>query len=201
MNKEEYLSQLKKYLKRLSKNDYENAMDYFTEYFEEAGEEGEQRVIKELGTPKAAAADLIANLLEEKASGKKMELKKTSIGNVIGLSFLAIFAAPIGIPLLCAAVMVLLSIVIVIGCLIISAFIFSLSLFLIGGKFVIRGIVAIPFSASGACMIMGIGIACIGLGILMIFAGWYLAGWFRKWVPWIVRKMLKKEREKNEEEC
>ena len=33
LTKEEYLAQLKKYLKRLPKEDYNNAMDYFTEYF------------------------------------------------------------------------------------------------------------------------------------------------------------------------
>ena len=31
LTKEEYLAQLKKYLKRLPKEDYNNAMDYFTE--------------------------------------------------------------------------------------------------------------------------------------------------------------------------
>lgn len=41
LTKEEYLAQLKKYLKRLPKEDYNNAMDYFTEYFEDAGPEGE----------------------------------------------------------------------------------------------------------------------------------------------------------------
>ena len=35
LTKEEYLAQLKKYLKRLPKEDYNNAMDYFTEYFED----------------------------------------------------------------------------------------------------------------------------------------------------------------------
>ena len=39
LTKEEYLAQLKKYLKRLPKEDYNNAMDYFTEYFEDAGPE------------------------------------------------------------------------------------------------------------------------------------------------------------------
>ena len=39
LTKEEYLAQLKKYLKRLPKEDYNNAMDYFTEYFEDAGSE------------------------------------------------------------------------------------------------------------------------------------------------------------------
>ena len=48
LTKEEYLAQLKKYLKRLPKEDYNNAMDYFTEYFEDAGAEGEAALIQDL---------------------------------------------------------------------------------------------------------------------------------------------------------
>ena len=41
-------------------------MEYFTEYFADAGPENEQAVIKELGTPKQAAAELMRNLLDKK---------------------------------------------------------------------------------------------------------------------------------------
>ena len=41
-------------------------MDYFSEYFEEAGPENEAQVIAELGTPKEAARDIISRLLDEK---------------------------------------------------------------------------------------------------------------------------------------
>ena len=58
MNRTEYLKQLDKYLKRLPAEDYQNAMEYFTEYFDEAGPEGEEQVIRELGTPKEAASEL-----------------------------------------------------------------------------------------------------------------------------------------------
>lgn len=66
LTKEEYLAQLKKYLKRLPKEDYNNAMDYFTEYFEDAGPEGEAALIQELGTPKEAAYEILDNLITEK---------------------------------------------------------------------------------------------------------------------------------------
>ena len=56
LTKEEYLAQLKKYLKRLPKEDYNNAMDYFTEYFEETDEEGAKELMNELGTPKEVAS-------------------------------------------------------------------------------------------------------------------------------------------------
>ena len=59
MTSGEYLKQLEKYLRKLPQSDYEDAMEYFTEYFADAGPENEQAVIKELGTPKQAAAELM----------------------------------------------------------------------------------------------------------------------------------------------
>ena len=48
MTSGEYLNQLQKYLKKLPQSDYEDAMEYFTEYFADAGPEKEQAVIEEL---------------------------------------------------------------------------------------------------------------------------------------------------------
>lgn len=66
MTKQAYLDQLRKYLKKLPAADYADAMEYFTEYFEEADEEQAQQLMRELGTPKEAARDLIQNLLDKK---------------------------------------------------------------------------------------------------------------------------------------
>ena len=89
LTKEEYLAQLKKYLKRLPKEDYNNAMDYFTEYFEDAGPEGEAALIQELGTPKEAAYEILDNLITEKRKDPD-----TPIWKIIFLTFLSICAAP-----------------------------------------------------------------------------------------------------------
>ena len=56
MSREEYLNQLHKYLRKLPRQDYEDAMEYFTEYFQETDEEGAEELMKELGTPKEAAS-------------------------------------------------------------------------------------------------------------------------------------------------
>ena len=55
MSKEEYLNQLHKYLRKLPRQDYEDAMEYFTEYFQETDEEGAEELMKELESkdPKA----------------------------------------------------------------------------------------------------------------------------------------------------
>lgn len=71
MTRNEYMEQLKKYLKRLPKEDYDNAIEYFSEYFDEAGPENEQQVMKELGEPKEAARELLLNLLQESVGDGK----------------------------------------------------------------------------------------------------------------------------------
>ena len=55
MTKTEYMKVLSKKLRRLPKEDYERAVEYFEEYFADAGPENEQKAIEDLGTPEEAA--------------------------------------------------------------------------------------------------------------------------------------------------
>lgn len=71
MTRNEYMEQMKKYLKRLPKEDYDNAIEYFAEYFDEAGPENEQQVMEELGEPREAARELLLNLLQESVGDSK----------------------------------------------------------------------------------------------------------------------------------
>lgn len=110
MSREEYLNQLHKYLRKLPRQDYEDAMEYFTEYFQETDEEGAEELMKELGTPKEAARELMANLLNKKiedhqnyeTDGQTRAEQKGSGKHVVWIALLVLFAAPVGAPLLAA---------------------------------------------------------------------------------------------------
>ena len=65
MTKSEYMKKLSYSLRRLPKEDFNQAIDYFEEYFAEAGEENEQQAIEDLGSPEDAAKELIMNLAEK----------------------------------------------------------------------------------------------------------------------------------------
>lgn len=72
MTKERYLKELGHYLRHLPKYEYDNAMAYFTEYFEDAGPENEQSVIADLGSPKQAAKEMFGKVASERSGWPRM---------------------------------------------------------------------------------------------------------------------------------
>ena len=98
MTRTEYIAKLTKYLRKLPQKDYEEALEYFMEYFEEAGPENEARVIAELGTPKEAAHEVISRLLDEKIIEEKSSLRNKT--TILWIAILAVLASPVALPIL-----------------------------------------------------------------------------------------------------
>ena len=200
MTSGEYLNQLQKYLKKLPQSDYEDAMEYFTEYFADAGPEKEQAVIEELGTPKQAAAELMMNLLDRKIDEreameqeeKRKEKKKTTGANVVWIAILALFAAPIGAPILISILIVLLCAALCVALLDMSVFLIAVAGVVVGVKMLLRGILAVSVSFGGFCFITGMGILLIGISILCAVFGVYFAKWMGQLFVWYTRKVTKK---------
>lgn len=121
MNREEYLKELKRYLKRLPADDYQNAMDYFTEYFDEAGPAGEQEVMAELGSPKEAAAELLSGLLDKKLDAENTT-RKHSPFSLLSTIVLTLCAAPVAAPMALALLALLFAGLLVLACGILCVF-------------------------------------------------------------------------------
>ena len=66
MNKETYLQDLRKALKILPQSDRDEAIEFYEEYFEEAGPENEAKVIEELGAPKSLAKKILVDVVDRK---------------------------------------------------------------------------------------------------------------------------------------
>ena len=64
MNKDEYLKELRKNLKILKQSDRDEAIEFYEEYFDEAGVENEAKVIEELGEPKALAKKILVDVVD-----------------------------------------------------------------------------------------------------------------------------------------
>ena len=207
MSKEEYLNQLHKYLRKLPRQDYEDAMEYFTEYFQETDEEGAAELMKELGTPKEAARELMANLLDKKieehqnyeTDGQTRAEKKGSGKHVIWIALLVLFAAPVGVPLLVALAAVVLSLVVCMLAILLCVVLLAACLVIIGGKIIarkilIRGILAVPFSMSGFAMLTGSGLLAMGVGILGVLLCIYLCKWSSMLIAKLVRRITNRKR-------
>ena len=63
MTKNEYLARLKSCLECIDASEREAAVQFYTEYFEDAGEENEEKVMAELGSPEKLARDMDADAL------------------------------------------------------------------------------------------------------------------------------------------
>lgn len=64
MNRVQFMEQLRKLLADIPKEEREEALDYYESYFDDAGEEKEASVIRELGSPGKVAAIIKADLKE-----------------------------------------------------------------------------------------------------------------------------------------
>ena len=62
MNRAQFMEQLKKLLSDISEEERQEALDYYESYFDDAGEDQEANVIRELGSPGKVAAIIKADL-------------------------------------------------------------------------------------------------------------------------------------------
>ena len=70
MSREEFMRQLEKLLMDVSEEEKREALSYYRSYFEDAGEENEERILKELESPEKVAATIKADLgMEQPRSG------------------------------------------------------------------------------------------------------------------------------------
>ena len=213
MNRETYLKELKKYLKRLPEDDYKNAMEYFTEYFEEAGPDHEAEAIRELGSPREAAAELLSALIDEKtgtssSTGDKVQSRRYRSGDpipqgrrsdsplrILLIVCLAIFAAPVALPLAASAFVLLLAGVAIVVSVVFCIFICSVSMVLVGIYSVIRAFALLTVSLPGFLVIAGGGLLSVGLGCLLFIASLFLCKWFITWLVRLIQKMIGKRKE------
>lgn len=198
MNREEYLRELSKYLKKLPKKDYDDTMNYFEEYFDEVGVEGEQDLIRELGSPSVAASEILSKLLNENISKRESKDKffyfgENRISRTFLIAILCIFAAPIGIPLTIAAIAITFSFFIVCLSLVLASFSFVFAGILITIKLAVVGIITIfSSSVSGGMILLGSGLIVLGITGLLFIAGKsavnFLINLFKKSISYISRK-------------
>ena len=197
MTKKEYMKKLAYQLRRLPKKDYDKAMDYFEEYFEDAGTEHEQKAIQDLGTPEEAASALILDLAQENAAKPPKTMKRRF--SALWIAVLALFAAPIALPLalgiLAVIGAVILGILAGVGGILISA------LAAVAGSIlgIIGGIAIIPQTFGGGLITIGFSLMMIGCGILVTYFTILLARWLIVKLAGLLGRLVRRGGRRHEE--
>lgn len=189
MTKNEYMEQLRKKLKRLPREDFNKAIEYFEEYFADAGEENIIQAIEDLGSPQEAADQIIREVAID--HGKSGEAKKDVRMGFRGVwvVILAIFASPIALPFVFAAVVMLLALLIAVVAFLAAIGLTGVALTISAPLALIGAVMMIPKSIPVALVCAGTGLLSIAFGVLIVYASYLLV---RKFLYCIVSAFGKK---------
>lgn len=175
VNREDYLQELYGRLSnRLPRQELDNVMKYYEEYFDEAGPAREADIIAELGTPSELAAEIVGRRpTEAQYYYEPRQRPRRSAGQIVLLACLS----PIWVPLLIAAVAVVFSLIVAIFAVAGSVAVAGLACVL-GGIFAVWcGFTAI-FSAGIPTLMFfgGMGLFVAAVGLLLFLGGVALCG-------------------------
>lgn len=188
MDKQEFLVRLRNRLSALPQNEREERLSFYSERIDDRMEEGlsEEDAVAEVG----AAEDIVGQITAEKPKQKR----KMSTSQIL----LIILGAPLWLPLLIAAVAVVVFVYVSLWSVVISLWATFASLVACGaaGMFVGAGFVVAGNVLSGGATIAA-GAVCAGVAVFLFFgckATTRFAVWIgKKSVRWLADRVLKEE--------
>lgn len=192
MGKNEYLRTLARELRKLPKEEFDTAMDYYTEYFEDAGPEKEQEIIQELGTPREVAYQIITD-----AAIKRMEEEVHSVKkgfSTLWIIILGICAAPIALPMAFALVALFASMLLVVIAFVGSAIVLDLCALAGGIVTAFCGIYLLFSQPATGIALLGLGMAAVGIGIFIGFGIMGIGKSMVKGIGKMFRNILKRRK-------
>ena len=192
MNREEFMRQLENLLQDLSAAEREKALQYYHEYFKDAGPENEQSVIEALGNPARVAENIKKSIwgngceeniytqgdadhkeLQPATSQKKEGM---STGMIVLIVLLCILASPVILGVASAGIGAAAGLIAGWFGLIIGFGITAVVLLLVLIALVIAGIIGLftqPYVGMG---LIGAGLICGGVGLLFLMLTVAMAG-------------------------
>ena len=202
MSRKEFMERLEELLRDIPDNEREEALQYYNDYFDDAGMENEAEVIRDLGSPELVAQKLKAGLGELASAGtpepgqgerkeaekEKTEKEKTKkeagFWKILSIVLLCILAAPVVLPLagglLLAAVTVVLALFGAIAGIVLAGFAILLA------GIAVLGVGIVQTFATPAIGIAAAGVGCIvaAVGVLLSFATVWCC---IRVIPWLIR--------------
>ena len=192
MTRTEYIAKLTKYLRKLPQQDYEEAIEYFMEYFEEAGPENEARVIAELGTPKEAAHEVISRLLEEKIVEDKSSLRNKT--TILWITILAVLASPVALPILLFFLAMIMTLLMIIFAVIVTALALTFALLISGVYTFFTSFSLLSVSLASTLFGGGLGLLMFGGALLLLLISFEICKLIVKLITLLIKWLIKKGR-------
>ena len=192
MTRTEYIAKLTKYLRKLPQQDYEEAIEYFMEYFEEAGPENEARVIAELGTPKEAAHEVISRLLEEKIVEDKSSLRNKT--TILWIAILAVLASPVALPILLFFLAMIMTLLMIIFAVIVTALALTFALLISGVYTFFTSFSLLSVSLASTLFGGGLGLLMFGGALLLLLISFEICKLIVKLIALLIKWLIKKGR-------
>jgi len=179
MKKNEFLAALEDRLACIPAYDTASSLEYYAEMIDDRIEDGlsEEEAVAAVGSPQKIAERIISELPPTQ-TGKAAEQKSRTHG--AGEILLLILGAPLWLPLLLAAAVVLLAIYIVLWAAVISIYALTVSLgacsvaflgmafliFLQGNPLPATALIGFSLTCAGLCILFGIGSHCTARGLV-----------------------------------
>ena len=192
MTRTEYIAKLTKYLRKLPQQDYEEAIEYFMEYFEEAGPENEARVIAELGTPKEAAHEVISRLLEDKIVEDKSSLRNKT--TILWIAILAVLASPVALPILLFFLAMIVTLLMIIFAVIVTALALTFALLISGIYTFFTSFSLLNVSLASTLFGGGLGLLMFGGALLLLLISFEICKLIVKLITLLIKWLIKKGR-------
>ena len=192
MTKTEYIAKLTKYLRKLPQQDYKEAIEYFMEYFEEAGPENEAQVIAELGTPKEAAHEVISRLLDEKIIEEKSSLRNKT--TILWIAILAVLASPVALPILLFFLAMIVTLLMIIFAVIVTALALTFALLISGVYTFFTSFSLLSVSLASTLFGGGLGLLMFGGALLLLLISLKICKLIVKLIALLIKWLIKKGR-------
>lgn len=197
MTKTEYLNCLSQRLRRLPKEDFDIAMEYFIEYFDEAGSENEQQAIRDLGSPEDAADAIIRDMAYQQLNTPPQEKTIKRNLSTVWIVILAIFASPIAFPLAIAGCALIFAFFVTIVCLLGASVLVAVCMTGASVICVFSGIWLLFISPINGMATLGAGLITVGLSILITYGAFWICKKLISLMLRFFKRMMKKGGKKN----
>lgn len=198
MNRQEFMKRLEELLNGISPEEREEALAYYRSYFEDAGVENEEKVLRELESPEKLAESIKAGLQEdgvytEPAAGdvplacdvaerNSSQSKSDNTTLIVVLIVVAVVTSPIWIGFISGIFGILIGIL---G-----------ALFGVTVGFLVGGIACVGVGISYLCVAnVPLGLLALGCGGLLISVGvlalLLLVQFCGRFLPWVIRGIIR----------